>query len=993
MRDGLALLTLLALAALFNAPLAFGNGILTDYDLYNYFYPYWQYRADLLRAGQLPLWNPYLFTGVPLLANSQVGVFYLPNQLVLGLDAPRAVASAYLQHLCLAGAGAYLFLRLTVRLGSIGAFGGAAVFALSGFFASQAGHINQVQAAAWTPWIAVAFQQAYARRHVLWLAAAGVFLAVQLTAGHPQESYMTLVVVAGLAGYETLLTAVRETGHEGRPLPLRLLYPVRMLLRFAGASLFTAVLLSATMLLGAGLAAVQLLPTLELQRESIRAAGLTYKEAVSFSFPPWDVLKAFLPVDRDLPFGEHYVYVGAAALTTALLGPHWWRPRAHTYFFLILVVAGLFLALGGYNPAFPWLYSTVPGVGLFRVPARWLFVVLFGLSGLTAIGLDTLVRNGLGHLSRLRLSASVLTLFGSIAAVGISGYAGRSLLSWPAPEVVQWWLAAGLVGVVGVTTLPYFLHGGVAAAMLLVVMGAELLFGRQDLPVMHPVPAQAYTDLRPALTRLMQDPGTFRALSLVNTGYIPGDWPSLQGELSATLSTQTAEDYGVAIKNNESLAPNQGLRFRVPSLDGYDGGLLPLKQWGPFKEMLLDSGGARAQIDRAPAALIRDHISGIPDPWLLGWLNVKYVVMDRLNDAWVDGVYHDLGTTVRLTGAQPFRFQQWEPVIATHVSVATYLENAAHVPQGTPVARVVVEGAEGEGEPRTWVLRAGVDTADSEGVPLTGVRHLIPRPAAARRDLPTGRTYATRLDLGGVFRPKSFQIESLVNQEVLGVAGVAWIDDRTGASTSAPLDARLKRVHTGDLKVYQNESALPRAFIATDVQWLEGEAALRALPKLLPGQVLLPPEPGGAAGPSAGPGLSQAAIAEYAPERVVIDAETQAGGYLVLTDSHYPGWRAWVDGQETAILRANVLFRAVLLPPGPHRVEFRFEPASLRWGALVSVATAVGLALALLAWVFTWSAVLSLRWLHTGPWVVTAAGAALAGALAQVKRLRRRRRR
>ncbi len=958
---------LFALVALFNAPLAFGNGILTDYDLYNFFYPYWQYRAELIRAGHLPMWNPYLFTGVPLLANSQVGIFYPPNFLVMGLDAPRAVASSYLQHLCLAAAGAYLFLRLSVQLGAVGSFGGAVVFALSGFFASQAGHINQVQAAAWAPWIAVAFQQAYAKRHMLWLAAAGVFLAIQLTAGHPQESYLSLVIVASLACYEAVRTAVREAGHGTRPLRLRLLYPLRVLGRFAAASVFSGVLLGATLLLGAGLAAAQLIPTLELQRESIRAAGLTYKEAVSFSFPPWDILKAFLPVDRDLPYGEHYVYMGAVALVAGLLGPHWWRPRPHTYFFLVLTAMGLFLALGGYNPAFPWLYNNVPGVGLFRVPARWLFVVLFGLSGLTAIGLDTMVRNGLAHLSRLRLGVSMLTLFGSIAVVGVASYATRSVLSWPGPEVVQWWAAAALLAVVGVTLLPYFLHGGVVAALLMVVMGAELVFGRQDLPVMHPVPAQAYMDLRPALTRLIQDPETFRALSLVNTAYLPGDWPSLQKELTASLPTQTAEDYGIAIKNNEALVPNQGLRFRVPSLDGYDGGLLPLKQWGPFKEVLLESGGVGAPIDRAPAALIRDHITGIPDPGLLGWLNVKYVVMDRLNDAWVDGVYHDLGTPVRLTGPEHFRFQQWEPVTATHVSVATYLENAGHIPQGTPVARVVVEGVEGQGEPRTWILRAGVDTADSEAAALPGLSHLPLRPAGVRRDLATGRIYAARLDLGGVFRPKSFQIESLLNQEVLGLAGVAWIDDRTGASSSFPLDARLKRVHTGDLKVYQNEAVLERAFIATGVQRLDGEAALRALPKLLPGQVVLAPEPGEASGPPAGggPGPSRAAIAAYSPERVVVDAETQAGGYLVLTDSYYPGWRAWVDGEEAPILPANVLFRAVWLPPGRHQVEFRFEPDSLRWGAMTTVATMTGLALAIMGWALTWTAVLSLRWLRT----------------------------
>ena len=56
----------------------------------------------------------------------------------------------------------------------------------------------------------------------------------------------------------------------------------------------------------------------------------------------------------------------------------------------------------------------------------------------------------------------------------------------------------------------------------------------------------------------------------------------------------------------------------------------------------------------------------------------------------------------------------------------------------------------------------------------------------------------------------------------------------------------------------------------------------------------------------------------------------------MLSDTYYPGWRAFVDGQEQPILRGDLLFRVVAVPAGEHVVEFRFEPASVRIGLLVS---------------------------------------------------------
>ena len=75
----LPLLALLSLVLVFFNKMAFTNLILARGDTFLYFYPYWHAAAEALRAAALPLWNPHLFMGAPLLANSQIGFFYPLN--------------------------------------------------------------------------------------------------------------------------------------------------------------------------------------------------------------------------------------------------------------------------------------------------------------------------------------------------------------------------------------------------------------------------------------------------------------------------------------------------------------------------------------------------------------------------------------------------------------------------------------------------------------------------------------------------------------------------------------------------------------------------------------------------------------------------------------------------------------------------------------------------------------------------------------------------
>lgn len=80
-------------------------------------------------------------------------------------------------------------------------------------------------------------------------------------------------------------------------------------------------------------------------------------------------------------------------------------------------------------------------------------------------------------------------------------------------------------------------------------------------------------------------------------------------------------------------------------------------------------------------------------------------------------------------------------------------------------------------------------------------------------------------------------------------------------------------------------------------------------------------------------------ILNYQNTIVTIETETNDEGILVFLDAHYPGWKAYVDGLETSIARANHFYRAVRVPQGRHRVEFKYEPYSFQIGLIISSAT------------------------------------------------------
>jgi hypothetical protein len=75
----------------------------------------------------------------------------------------------------------------------------------------------------------------------------------------------------------------------------------------------------------------------------------------------------------------------------------------------------------------------------------------------------------------------------------------------------------------------------------------------------------------------------------------------------------------------------------------------------------------------------------------------------------------------------------------------------------------------------------------------------------------------------------------------------------------------------------------------------------------------------------------------YGANRVEIEAQTDRDAWLYLSDTYYPGWKAYVDGKKTKIYRANLAFRAIKIPKGGHTVVFRYAPVSLYIGLILTV--------------------------------------------------------
>jgi hypothetical protein len=153
-------------------------------------------------------------------------------------------------------------------------------------------------------------------------------------------------------------------------------------------------------------------------------------------------------------------------------------------------------------------------------------------------------------------------------------------------------------------------------------------------------------------------------------------------------------------------------------------------------------------------------------------------------------------------------------------------------------------------------------------------------------------------------------------------------------------DPFLEEVHVGSrAALYRYRDALPRAFLVGSTEVVPGDASLdRYLSEDFDARTTVILEEALPADVEVEPGASGVVewVERQADEftlRVVPDRPAM----LVVLDNYFPAWKAMVDGREVPVHRANHTFRAIAVPAGEHTVTFRYDPAELRTGAVISI--------------------------------------------------------
>jgi hypothetical protein len=365
----------LLIACAFFDRVLLGGEVFFSRDVAPFFYPMKHFLVSAVRAGELPLWNPWVAGGEPFFASLQPGLLYPGSLILYGLPMPAAFDWLVALHYPLAGLGLTLLLRRWGH-GWTAALLGGCTFMLGGFFVSLGNFVNNLQTVAWLPWLFLVWDRVLGEGRIRDVLLFAVLCGVAFLGGEPQMLALglALVFVHGLANM------------EGRKLPRG-----RQTTAFVLAGILAVALVS-----------VQLLPFAEYMSHSVRRLPIELEYASSRSLEPAGGLHLLLP--PALRTGAHgfstrfmatsavpwilSVYVGGITLVMALTGAIRGRRMRWGLFWGGVVAVSVLLALGSHSPLYRALFEWVPLFRPFRYPEKFLLPGALAVSVFAARGAD-----------------------------------------------------------------------------------------------------------------------------------------------------------------------------------------------------------------------------------------------------------------------------------------------------------------------------------------------------------------------------------------------------------------------------------------------------------------------------------------------------------------------------------------------------------------------------------------------------------------------------
>jgi hypothetical protein len=365
--------------------------VFRDFGLFSF--PAAFFQRECFWRGELPMWNPYNYCGIPFLAQWNTMALYPPALIYLLLPLTWSLPFFCLVHMFWGGLGMYWLVREWTEQRLAGALAGI-IFAFNGLslnFLMWPSHVATFAWAPWVLWLGFAACREGGKK-LFWAIAA---TAMQLLAGGPETILFTWVMLLGLA-----------LGQYLRQRELRR----QVLLRFGALAGLSAILCAA-----------QLLPFLELLATSQRHAGYS-SASHDWSMPFWGWANFLLPLFRTGP-GPHGVYLqngqywtssyyaGIGTVLLALIAVYRlkdWRLRM----FAGLALLALLLAWGDTNLLFRALRTCCPGLGFVRYPVKFVILALIAAPVVAGFGFKALQesKKGLGTFEWSCIAVMLLAL-------------------------------------------------------------------------------------------------------------------------------------------------------------------------------------------------------------------------------------------------------------------------------------------------------------------------------------------------------------------------------------------------------------------------------------------------------------------------------------------------------------------------------------------------------------------------------------------------------
>ena len=371
----------------------------TPGDIAYFNYPLKDFLSLSLKNHQLPLWNSNIGTGIPVLADSPIGTFYFPNLILFYLfSAPFAFNASYILIFLTSAIGMYLLCK-TYKLSSFSSLFASLAFAYSGFFIARIIHISFIQVVSLLPLSFLTIEYFIRTTEKKYLLLLSLILSQMIFAGYMQGVTYSLISL--------LLYFI-----------LRISFIIRLKRSIIKYSLFF--LLSVTF--GSLLAAIQIIPSLELLQNSTRVFGLSEQKLFINSGTPKILLMFFNPFyfgniskgtleyTRELGFyWENVAYSGFLTPFLSFVSLIFIKKNRIVLTFIILAIISILLALGINSPLH--IFYDFPPLSFFRIPARFLFITSFSIAILAAFGLNHIERIRFNKLNILSLMAILIISF------------------------------------------------------------------------------------------------------------------------------------------------------------------------------------------------------------------------------------------------------------------------------------------------------------------------------------------------------------------------------------------------------------------------------------------------------------------------------------------------------------------------------------------------------------------------------------------------------